>query len=138
MMTISVLLFNLLALATLLCLGALLGLWHSPSMKSWYGLFLFSYIGWGMFVYAQPATPFVLYLIPAIWFVGTLAVGFPKHPNLQLPPQLSEPFTTEEYLRGPAGTREALIYYFTLTLLGLLVATVLLLPSIGHGQDILW
>jgi hypothetical protein len=109
----------------------------SPTMptKSWYFLVLVSFAPWAQVLLSKQATPFPLwvYLLPILWIILTLWLAFPKTNPEDAPNQFGEPKTTLEYIRGPAGTSEALRVYFTLVFL-VSVAGLLLFKIIAASS----
>lgn len=123
MLTIKDLLFWFMASTTLVCLIILTVLVQNPRVKGWYVGFMASFLGWvGMQSLPNPK-PFinlVFYLLPMIWIAVTLAVTLPPLANgPAIPPQTGEPHLTQEQLRGPSGTRQALNFYFALVVIAL-------------------
>lgn len=105
----------------LTCMVTLVLLFISPSIRtqSWYFLVFISFAPWMRFLVSPQISsfPFWFYLLPGLWIILTLWLAFPKTNPDDAPNQFGEPKTTIEYIRGPAGTSEALRIYFTLIFL---------------------
>ena len=121
--TMSVLLAGFLALAVLLCLLVLLFLHPQPGWRLWYMVVSLSFAAWVLIIYLKPGWGGLgLLIFPLIWILGILFQSRPLPPRPET--FAGEPLVTQEQLRGKAGTREALIIYFTLVLLALLFVWV--------------
>jgi len=109
----------------------LLVLSPARKIKAGYGLMIATYLWWSQFLGIYPTTDgsIWLYPLPIIWLILLLRSGFPHTQQYDFPPQSPEPRHTQEFLRGSFATQEALIFYFLLLLIGLLILQVMLLLS---------
>jgi len=117
---------------TLVNMLILLALSPDRKIKAGYGLMMASYLWWSRFLGVYPAFgggAFWLYTLPAVWLILLLRFGFPHTRQYEFPSQSPEPRYTQEYLRGPSARQEALIFYFLLMLIGLIILQVMLLVS---------
>lgn len=116
---------------TLVNMLILLALSPDRKIKAGYGLMMASYLWWSRFLGVYPALggAFWLYTLPAVWLILLLRFGFPHTRRYEFPSQSPEPRYTQEYLRGPSARQEALIFYFLLMLIGLIILQVMLLLS---------
>ena len=121
MVTVPSLLFLFLVMMTAACLLVLITINQNRRIRTWYLLVLATFIAWGVRLF-QPAygpQDGWLYLVPLAWLAGTFALGFPKTSPDPFSGAISEtgqgePRQTQEAIRGKAGTREALQFYFSL------------------------
>lgn len=129
--TVHNLLFCLLSALIAGCITVLFFNTEGKQARLWYGFFLLSFIAWISVLLARPGwgLPW-LYLLPVVWIPVTFRYsivpidfrGFNAEVhNLGT----GEPRHTQESLRGPAGTREALSLHFALTLISLLIMLIL-------------
>lgn len=124
MLTLVTLLFYFLVALTIVTMVVLLLMAQRKEIKAGYTVFLFSYLGWLWLMNTLPTgsvAAFWIYGLPLIWLVLLFRFGFPKTNGQDMAPQLGEPRYTQEFIRGEAGTREALTFYFLLLLIGLII-----------------
>lgn len=121
------LVFFLVAGFLLACLIILWCLSSSKQSKGWYAFFILSFIGWILMLTLQPhwVGGFWLFVLPVLWVAGSLKASSPLTSHTMPPPKDPIFHATQEQLKGPAGTREALGLYFLLLTLGLLLCLIL-------------
>jgi hypothetical protein len=127
MITISALMFFFLAAMALACILVLQALSLDTRLKAGYTALAVTYVLWVWQLYGVPIGPSAwwLYALPMVWLIllfryGFSGLGGPR----QFPSYTGEPSYTEEALRGAAGTREALTFYFLLLLIALILGLV--------------
>lgn len=136
-MSIWLLLFYFVAAFLLACLIVLFALSKTTQARVWYLFFMLSGAVWLWVLLTRPdwVNTLTLFILPLLWLAGSLKVSSPlttgnvpqKRPN-------GEPLTTQEWLRGSAGTREALRLYFLLLAIALVLFIALFT---GLGQSII-
>lgn len=109
------------------CLIILLFLSPSKQSKGWYTFFILSFIGWISILLFQPhwVGGFWLFIVPLLWIAGSLKVSYPLTSHTMPQPKDKLFNATQEQLKGPAGTREALGIYFLLLAIGLVICLAL-------------
>jgi hypothetical protein len=130
MITIPMLLFFFIAAVTFMCLLVLFFLSPAHS-RTWYALILAGQIVWTTLLY-RPSwfdAPLLFYLLPLAEIALLLRFGLAGISMRQFPTMRGEPRVTQEQLRGPTGTREALTLYFTLAAIGLIGILLVLFRS---------
>ena len=126
--TVFVLAFFFLASLAFVCILVLQALALNPRLKAGYAAMALTYVLWIWALYNMPAglAAWWVYALPLVWMVLLFRFGFSGFGKVhQYPTFTGEPRYTEESLRGRAGTREALTFYFLLLLIGLILGLVI-------------
>jgi hypothetical protein len=124
LMSISLLLFFFVAAFLLACLIVLFALSNTPQARAWYLFFILSSVAWMWVLWTRPSwiNLLTLFILPFLWLAGSLKASSPLTTgNIPQKRPDDEPRVTQEWLRGRAGTREALRLYFLLLAIALVL-----------------
>jgi hypothetical protein len=99
--------------------------------RIWYAVILAGQLVWTTLLYRPSSfnAPLLFYLLPLTEIALLLRYGLSGISMRRFPTMRGEPRVTQEQLRGPAGTREALTLYFTLAAIGLIGMLLVLFRS---------
>jgi len=126
MLITSTLIFLFLAFMAVCCILILQALATSSRLKLGYAALAASFVLWVWNLYIRPTDiqSWWLYALPILWLILLFLYAFPKTRLNEFPSMPGEPRFTQEALGGARATREALIFYFLLLLIGLILGLV--------------
>lgn len=108
------------------CILILQALSSGFRLKIGYAALSATFVVWAWNLYVRPTgiQSWWLYALPVLWLILLFRYGFPSPQQHEFPAITGEPGYTQEYLGGARIRREALIFYFLLLLIGLILGIV--------------